>query len=252
MKILLTLSYLGTNFSGYQIQPKGRTVQGELNRAAKELFGFDCDITGCSRTDTGVHANTFCATVTEKGTGSISTSIDITRIPLAFNAHLPDDVAVRCAEWVDEDFHPRYGVKYKEYVYRIYNSPTRCPLESGRSWHIPMVYDDLTVEKMNLAASYFVGKHDYSAFMASGSSVETTVRDVKYARIEKKGEVIEFTVAADGFLYNMVRIMTGTLAAVASGKIAPDSIPSIISSCDRSRAGMTAPAEGLYLNKVEY
>ena len=252
MKILLTLSYLGTNFSGYQIQPKGRTVQGELNRAAKELFGFDCDITGCSRTDTGVHANTFCATVTQKGTGAIETNIDITKLPLAFNAHLPVDVAVRKAEWVDGDFHPRYGVKYKEYVYRIYNSAARCPLESDRSWHVPFVYDENSVEKMNVAASHFVGKHDYSAFMASGSTVESTVRDVKYAKVEKNGDIIEFTVAADGFLYNMVRIMTGTLVSVASGKISPDDIPNIIDSCDRSRAGMTAPAEGLYLNKVEY
>ena len=252
MKILLTISYLGTNFSGYQIQPKGRTVQGELNRAAKELFGFDCDITGCSRTDTGVHANTFCATVTEKGTGTIETAIDVSKIPNAMNAHLPLDVSVIKAEWVSEEFHPRYDVKYKEYVYRIYNSPARNPMESGRSWHIPFVYDDTIIEKMNQAASFFIGSHDFSAFMSSGSTVESTVRCIKYAHVVKKGDVIEFTVAADGFLYNMVRILTGTLVSVAQGKISPENIPEIIESKDRTRAGMTAPAEGLYLNKVIY
>ena len=252
MKILLTLSYLGTDFCGYQIQPKGRTVQGELNRAARELFGFECDITGCSRTDTGVHANTFCATVTKKGTGELETAIDINKIPIAMNAHLPEDVAVRHAEWVCDEFHPRYDVKYKEYVYRIYNSPTRCPMESGRSWYIPYVYDDAVVEMMNQAAAHFVGSHDFAAFMSSGSTVESTVRSIKYASVEKKGNIIEFTVAADGFLYNMVRILTGTLISVAQGKISSDDIPKIILSKDRSRAGMTAPAEGLYLNKVVY
>lgn len=252
MKILLTLSYLGTNFCGYQIQPKGRTVQGELNRAACELFGFDCDITGCSRTDTGVHANTFCATITKKGEGSISTAMDVSRIPLALNAHLPEDIAVKSAQAVDDSFHPRYDVKYKEYVYRIYNSPTRCPMESDRAWHIPQRIDEQALGRMQRAADAFVGEHDFSAFMASGSSVESTVRTIKYARVEKIGDVITFTVAADGFLYNMVRIMTGTLTDVARGKIDADSIGDVILSRDRRRAGITAPAEGLYLNKIVY
>ena len=252
MKILLTLSYLGTDFCGYQIQPKGRTVQGELNAAAKALFGFDCDVTGCSRTDTGVHANTFCATVTKKGEGCIETNVDISRIPLAFNAHLPQDIAVKDARIVGDDFHPRYDVKYKEYVYRIYNFPTRDPMEAGRSWHIPQRIDEQSLGRMQRAADAFVGEHDFSAFMASGSTVESTVRDVKYARVERIGDVITFTVAADGFLYNMVRIMTGTLVDVARGKISSDAIPEIIELCDRKRAGVTAPADGLYLNKVVY
>ena len=137
MKLLLTLSYLGSDFCGYQIQPDSRTVQGELNSAAKELFGFDCDITGCSRTDTGVHANSFCATATNKGETYLDTAIDISRIPLALNAHLPNDISVRNAVLVDDSFHPRYDVKYKEYVYRIYNAQTRNPMENGRDWHIP-------------------------------------------------------------------------------------------------------------------
>jgi len=252
MKILLTLSYLGTNFSGYQVQKNARTVQGELNAAARSLFGYDCDITGCSRTDAGVHANMFCAAITKKGESFLETHISADRIPAAMNAHLPTDIAVDRAEWVDDDFHPRYDVKYKEYVYKIHNRPSRSPFEEGRSWHIPYAIDETSIEKMNRAAQFYVGKHDFSAFMASGSTVESTVRDVKYAEVSKNGDEIIFKVAADGFLYNMVRIMTGTLVAVAQGKIAPEDIPRIIESCDRQRAGMTAVAEGLYLNRVVY
>lgn len=253
MKILLTLSYLGSGFSGYQVQPNHRTVQGELNKAAKAIFGVDCDITGCSRTDAGVHANEFCATITVKGENFLSTSISEKRVPAAMNAHLPDDISVLSAKWVDGDFHPRYDVKYKEYVYRICNSTTRNPFEVGRAWHIH--YDNFnedSIKKMNAAAQCFVGQHDFSAFMASGSTVESTVRTVKYAEVTRKDDIIEFKVAADGFLYNMVRIMTGTLVAVAQHKIAFDEIGEIIDSRDRSKAGMTAPPDGLYLNKVAY
>ena len=252
MKILLKLSYLGTGFCGYQIQPEGRTVQGELNAAAKSLFGFDCDVTGCSRTDSGVHANLFCATVARKGENSLETHIDAAKIPAAMNAHLPADISVRSAEWVSNDFHPRYDVKYKEYIYRIYNARQRSPFEEGRSWHIPQLIDDSAVAKMNEAAGYFIGRHDFSAFMASGSKVESTVRQIEYASVSSENGVIVFKVAADGFLYNMVRIMTGTLVAVAQGKITSQDICGIIESCDRSRAGMTAPPEGLYLNNVIY
>jgi tRNA pseudouridine38-40 synthase len=252
MKILLTLSYLGKDFSGYQVQKNARTVQGELNTAARSLFGYDCDITGCSRTDAGVHANMFCATVTKKGESYLETHISENKIPAAMNAHLPCDVAVERAEWVSDDFHPRYDVKYKEYVYKIYNNQARNPFAEGRAWHIPYAIDESAIDKMNRAAQCFVGKHDFSAFMASGSTVESTVREVKYADVTKNGDEIVFKVAADGFLYNMVRIMTGTLVAVAQGKIDPDEIPDVINSCDRQRAGMTAPAEGLYLNRVTY
>ena len=234
MKILLTLSYLGTDFCGYQVQPQKRTVQGELNRAAFELFGFECDVTGCSRTDSGVHANTFCACITKKGENNLETRIDHGKIPNALNAHLPGDISVRNAELVSDDFHPRYDVKYKEYVYKICNSAARDPFSLGRAWHIPgKIFGDVEIEKMNIAASHFCGSHDFSAFMSSGSTVESTVRNIKYANVEKNGDTVTFTVAADGFLYNMVRILTGTLVSVARGKIDPDDIPSIIDSKNR-------------------
>ena len=252
MKLLLKTSYLGTHFCGYQVQKDKRTVQCELNRAAKELFGYDCDVTGCSRTDSGVHANMFCVTVTKKGENFLETDIDVAKLPRAISAHLPEDISVYSAEWVDGDFHPRYDVKYKEYVYRIYNGAVRDPFHEGRAWYVPRRISDEDVENMRLAASKYVGKQDFSAFMAQGSCVESTVREVFYADVKKDGDVITFTVAADGFLYNMVRIMTGTLISVAQGNISPRNIEDIILSKSRERAGMTAPPEGLYLNKVEY
>ena len=252
MKLLLRISYLGTDFCGYQIQKDKRTVQGELNAAAKKLFGCDCDITGCSRTDSGVHARDFCVTVTEKGKNSLETEIDIKKITRAMCAHLPEDISVKSAEWTDSSFHPRYDVKYKEYVYRIYNSDVRDPFEEGRSLHLLQTIGDGDLERMNKAAAGFVGKHDFAAFMASGSTVESTIREVFYADVSREGDVVVFRVAADGFLYNMVRIMAGTLISVMQGKIAPEDIEGIILSRERERAGMTAPAHGLYLNKVVY
>ena len=252
MKLLLYLSYLGSDFCGYQVQPEHRTVQGELCRASQELFGFDCDITGCSRTDSGVHANMFCATVTKRGEDALDTNISAERITSAINAHLPPDISVWRAEWRESDFHPRYDVKYKEYIYRIYNRRERNPFEEGRSFHYPRIISESALNNMNKAAQNLLGEHDFSAFMAQGSRVESTVRNIYYANVERAGDVIVFRVAADGFLYNMVRILAGTLISVAEGKISPNEIKDIIQSCDRSRAGMTAPAHGLYLNKVQY
>ena len=252
MKLFLKLKYIGTDFCGYQVQKDKRTVQGELTRAAKELFSYDCDVTGCSRTDSGVHANCFCVTVAKKGENDIVTDIDVSKIPRAMSAHLPDDISVFEASLVDSDFHPRYDVKYKEYIYRIYNGNVRDPFEMGRSLYIPQILGDEAIMRMKEAASHFVGKHDFSAFMAQGSKVESTVRNVVYADVIGEGEIITFKVAADGFLYNMVRIMAGTLISVGLGKIEPIDIPEIILSCNRERAGMTAAAHGLYLNQVVY
>ncbi len=252
MKLFLKIKYLGTSFCGYQVQPDKRTVQGELNSASLELFGYECDITGCSRTDSGVHANMFCVTVAKKGENDIFTDIDVAKLPRALSAHLPSDVAVCHAEWVSSDFHARYDVKYKEYIYRIYNGDVRSPFEEGRSLYVPQRIDDEAIKKMNEAAAHFVGKHDFKAFMAQGSKVEMTEREVIYADVSREGDIITFRVAADGFLYNMVRIMTGTLLAVAQGKIDAASIPDIIGSKCRECAGMTVQACGLYLNKVLY
>lgn len=252
MKLLIRLSYNGKDFFGYQVQIGLRTVQGELCRAARELFGYECDVTGCSRTDRGVHARQFCATVAMADTEELTTHVNINKIPDALNAHLPEDISVYSAEWVDADFHPRYDVKHKEYIYRIYNRRQRDPFEEGRSFHYPRVITEEGLDKMNVAAKHLLGEHDFTAFMAHGSRVESTVRCIYKAEIVREGDAVIFKVAADGFLYNMVRILTGTLIAVAEGRISPDAIPDIINSRDRSRAGATMPAHGLYLNHVQY
>ncbi len=252
MKLLLKISYLGTNYSGYQSQKNGRTVQEQLNMAAFKLFGYACDICGCSRTDKGVHANEFCLTVTKRGEKSLNTDIGLQNIVMALNNYLPDDISVRSAEWREDEFHPRYDVVSKEYVYRIYNGRTPSPFEIGRALYYGKLLTDDSLVSMRDAAVKIVGKHDFNAFMASGSGVTDTVRNVYNIEILRKGDVVEIKISADGFLYNMVRIIVGTLLEVAEGKISADCIASIMESRDRRRAGRTVPPDGLYLNKVVY
>ena len=252
MKILLHLSFLGTSYCGYQIQPNGVTVQQKLNEATRALFGFDCDIVGCSRTDSGVHANEFCVAVSRKGSASLETTIPPERIPLAIAPHLPDDIAVTSAETVEDSFHPRYDVKYKEYVYHIWDKPHRNPFLCDRSWHYPKGLSEDALARMNRAAEYFCGTWDFASYMAADSKITDSVRTVYEAEVKRVGNVVEFRVCANGFLYHMVRILMGTLIAVAEGKLEPEDIPRITASRDRRLAGMTAPAEGLFLNRVVY
>lgn len=251
-KLLLYIRYDGSRFCGYQAQKNGFSVQQALNEGTEALFGYPCDITGCSRTDSGVHAHMFCATVTPKGKDSMETTIPLDKLPRALNIHLPDAVAVYRALWVPADFHARYSVSSKEYVYRILNTQDRNPFEHNRAWHYPRPISDEAFEAMQTAAKGFIGKRDFAACMASGSKVQSTVRHVMDASVAREGDLITFRVRADGFLYNMVRIMVGTLAEVAEGHIPADSIPSRLDSLERSKFGRTAPAEGLYLNRVFY
>ena len=252
MKILLHLSFLGTNYCGYQIQPNGITIQQRLNEATRDLFGYDCDIVGCSRTDSGVHANQFCVAVSKKGTSQLDTTIPMERIPQAMAPHLPEDISVIKAELVDDSFHPRYDVKYKEYVYRIWNAPHRNPFLQDRTWHYPKPISDEALARMNQAAAYWKGTHDFSSYMAADSKITDAVRTIYDAEVSRQGDVIEFRVSANGFLYHMVRILMGTLVCVAEGRIAPEEIEILTASKDRSQAGMTAPACGLFLNRVVY
>ncbi|MBR2721818.1 MAG: tRNA pseudouridine(38-40) synthase TruA [Clostridia bacterium] len=252
MKLLLKISYLGTQYCGYQVQPNGPSIQQKLNEATRAVFGFDCDIVGCSRTDSGVHARQFCATVAKKGCEDLDTAIPDGRIPLALCAYLPEDISVLDATWVPSGFHARYDVKEKEYVYRIYNHPIRSPFEEGRAYHLPKPLDDEAVRRMDLAARSLCGTKDFSSYMAQGSKVTDTVRTITNAEVKRIGDVIEFRVSANGFLYNMVRILAGTLLLVGQGKISCEEVERITASCDRSRAGSTLPACGLYLNRVTY
>ena len=247
MKYFAKIKYLGTAFHGFQVQPDKRTVQGELCTAAALAFGVPCKVTGCSRTDSGVHANEFCLTIENEG-GTIPPAT----LPLAIAKFLPDDICLFYAKECNSDFHPRYDAIGKEYLYRIYNEKVQDPFEFGRSWFLPRIISDDGIEKMRRAAEYIIGEHDFSSFMSAGSDTDDTVRNVDYLKIDKNGSVIEIRIHANGFLYNMVRIIVGTLTEVAFGRFKPEDIVSIIESKDRNCAGMTAPAAGLYLNRVDY
>ena len=252
MKLFLKLAFLGTNYHGYQVQENGDTVQARLNAAAEQLFGFPCDVVGCSRTDSGVHAAAFCVTVAKRGEPSLPFTIPTDKVPVALNSLLPEDISILEAREVEDSFHARYDVVSKEYEYKIWNGPCKNPFLADRAHYLPKSISDETLEKMNFAASAFVGTHDFSSFMAQGSKITDPRHTVHCADLRREGDMIIFRVAADGFLYNMVRIMVGTLIDVAQGRIAPDAVSAILSAKNRQLAGATAPACGLYLNKVFY
>lgn len=240
---ILKIAYKGTNYCGWQVQPDKPTVQATVQAACEAVFGVKTLLTGCSRTDSGVHARGFVALVS----GDLP-EIPAEALPIALNTALPADIAVTEAKTAPEGFHPRYGAKGKEYVYVIRNSRLRDPFSEETAWQFPRYID---VDYANKLCNEFVGKKDFAAFMAAGSKITDTVREVKYFKAERNGDEIIFTVAADGFLYNMVRIMVGTVAEKASGTELPE-ISEIIGSRNRAKAGITAPAKGLTLNRVFY
>ena len=247
MKYFAKIKYLGTNFHGFQVQPEKRTVQGELCAALALATGHPCKVTGCSRTDAGVHANEFCITVESEGA-----TVPADKLPVAVARFMPTDLSLYYAEAANEDFHPRYDVVSKEYLYKIKNERVYDPFYYGRAWFLPKPIDGEHIAKMQRAADLIVGKKDFSAFMSPGSDVTDTVRNVFYVKVEKNGSDIDIRICADGFLYNMVRIIVGTLIEVAYDRLPPDGITDVIESHDRKKAGMTAPPDGLYLNKVSY
>lgn len=244
MKYLLTVAYNGKNYCGYQKQKNGISIQEKLTDAAVSLFGEGVSITGCSRTDSGVHAKGFKATLECR-----QTSITLDKIPTALNSVLPEDISILDAETVSDSFHPRYDVKSKEYRYVIHNGKIRDPFFAGRAYHYPKPLDHNIMDE---AAKCFVGEHDFASFMASGSKIVDTVRTVYSCNVSREGDIITVSIVGNGFLYNMVRIIVGTLISVSDGKIMPTDIISIINARDRSRAGSTAPAHGLYLYDVKY
>lgn len=247
MRYFAKIRYLGTKFHGFQVQPDKRTVQSELSQGLLSALGAPCKVTGCSRTDAGVHANEFCVLI-ECDTATVPPE----KLPVAVARYLPTDLALFYAEEAKVGFHPRYDVVSKEYLYKIKNSRVYDPFYFERAWFLPREITDDAIEKMKLAAASILGRHDFSCFMAEGSDVTDTVRCVFSLDITKEEESIDVKISADGFLYNMVRIIVGTLVEVAYGRIKPEDISEIIESRDRKRAGMTAPPDGLYLNKVNY
>lgn len=244
MKYLLKMSYLGCDYHGFQIQENAKTVAGTLKKSCETLFNAPCTIHGCSRTDTGVHALVYFATCDVNG----GNTVPCDRIPYALNHLLPSDISVSDCCIAPDDFNPRH-TEYKEYRYIVHNSPFKDPFLHKRAVRVP---DKIDEKLLDQEAQSFIGTHDFSAFMATGSPVNTTVRTVKYFNVERDGDRIIFSVAADGFLYNMVRIMVGTLLDISKGKIQCGKIPEIIEGKDRTKAGITAPPDGLYLAKVIY
>lgn len=241
--ILFTISFDGSAYHGWQVQSNAVTVQQTFCEALRRITGKACAAAGCSRTDTGVHANMFCCSV------KTDSSISAADFPAALNANLPEDIAVISARETAANFHARYDCRGKEYVYKILNSKLRNPFMRDRVllWKYP-----LDAAFLNSQAQAYVGTHDFTSFCAAGSSVESKVRTVNAVSVVREGDMVIFTVSADGFLYNMVRIMVGTLLDISSGKLEADSIPTAISAKERSSAGVTAPPQGLYLNRVFY
>ena len=241
--LLLRLMYDGSHYHGWQVQPNGITVQEALQNAIEQILGVRESVTGCSRTDAGVHANDFCCNIRTEN------EIDCYRLQGALNAVLPDSISVKSVKEVDADFHARYSCVTKQYVYRVWNAGFKNPFLVNRAWHYKNKIDE---KFLNEQAQAYVGTHDYKAFCSAGSSVEDTVRTVKQFSVTRDGDEVIFTVEADGFLYNMVRIMVGSLIEISENRIEKDKLSAIIESKDRALAGRTAPPQGLYLNKVNY
>lgn len=241
--LLLKLSYDGSNYHGWQIQKNAITVQELVQKAIEKVFCEKLDVKGCSRTDSGVHANMYCLSFkTDK-------NIPNENIVRALNTYLPNDIAVNSCEDVDMDFHARYNVKTKEYVYKLYNGKVRNVFLQKYAYNYRYEIDE---KYLNEEAQAYVGEYDYSGFCSAHSGVEDTIRCVKSFSVWREDDMVYFKVEADGFLYNMVRIMVGTLLFVSEGKIKKGELKDVILSKDRKRAGKTAPAQGLYLNKVNY
>ena len=242
--ILLTLSYDGTNYFGWQKQPNVKTVQEELEKALKTLLKKEISIRGASRTDTGVHALCQLALLKDK------TTIPINKMPLAINSCLnTKEIVVTDAIYVNEDFHPQNNVYKKTYQYKIYNAPFLNPLIRN---YAEFVHRPLDIEKMIEASKYFLGEYDFKAFCSAGSMAKTTVRTIYDLNIDKKDDIVSIEITGNGFLYNMVRIIAGTLIDIGLNKKRPEDIKDIILSKDRQKAGKTASACGLTLYKIYF
>lgn len=242
-RVMLTVAYDGTAYSGYQVQPNAPTIEGELNRCLKDLLQEDIKVIGGSRTDAGVHALCNVAVFDTQA------RMPGEKISYALNQRLPEDIRVRKSQEVAPDFHPRHCDSRKTYEYRIMN--TEFPIPTKRLY-THFTYMPLDLVKMQEAAAYLVGEHDFKSFCSAGSQVESTVRTIYALQVEQLGEEIVIRVTGNGFLYNMVRIIAGTLMEAGRGVWEPEYMKQIIAAQDRNAAGPTAPACGLMLVKYEF
>ncbi len=243
MTYKMTLAYDGTNYHGWQRQKNGITIQEVIEDRLSEIFSRETVITGCSRTDAGVHAKTYVCSF------SGETTIPADKMPFVLNTVLPPDIRVYKCEIEREDFNARFETVSKAYEYVIVNRPFQDPLLRNYAWHYPVKLD---IDKMKKAASIIQGKHDFASFCAAGSSAKTTVRNLMELTVRTDGDTITVRAKADGFLYNMVRIIVGTLVYVGNGKLSENDIKSLIDKKDRRLMGITAPPEGLSLVEVNY
>ena len=231
------------NSIGWQKQPDKLNIQGTIEKAIERITGEQVDLMASGRTDRGVHA------LGQVANFKTNSNIPIEKFAIAINSNLKKSILIKSAEEVDERFHSRLTCKKKTYRYVINNSKYGTAIYRNLETHIPI---KLNVEEMQKAIKFFEGEHDFKAFKSSGGSVKTTIRTIYKTKIKKENERIEIELTGNGFLYNMVRIIAGTLVDVGLGKIETNQIPEIIESKDRQKAGKTLPAHGLYLVKVEY
>jgi len=241
--IALVLSYLGTDYHGWQMQKNLATVQETLEKAIQMVVGHSVHVTGCGRTDAGVHAKCYVANFR---TGS---TIPVDRLPYALNTHLPGDIVVSKAFEVHDGFNAIGSCIRKEYTYLIYNSRIKDPFYVNRAWFYPKHLDEKILQA---AADQFVGTHDFAAVRSVGTDVKSTVRTVYYYKVQRDGDLIRLKVCANGFLYNMARAMAGTVVYAGEGKIRPEEISKILFDGNRTAAGPTVPAGGLYMTHLWY
>ena len=242
--IALIISYDGTQYCGFQRQNNGVTIQGAVEKALYELSGENLTVSGCGRTDAGVHAIEYLLTFKSNIT------VPVERIPLALNSLLPNDIRVKKSFECKDEFDGRFSVIKKTYMYLIDNREITTPFASRYSWHYKYKLD---IDKMKKAAEYLIGEHDFVSFMAAGGQVKSTVRIIYSIKIEKNDDsMISISVEGNGFLYNMVRIIVGTLVYVGGGKFEPEYIKEILDSKERANAGITAPPQGLFMKNVDY
>ena len=242
-RIKLTIAYDGTNYCGWQVQPNGITIEEVLNKAIQKLTGEDILVIGASRTDSGVHALGNVAVFDTEST------IPPEKLAMALNQRLPEDIVVVKSEEVPTDFHPRYCDCSKTYEYHIINTRIPDPTRRLTNYFVSYVLD---IEKMRQAAAYLVGEHDFVSFCNVRTDVESTVRTITGLEILTNGDEITIRITGNGFLYNMVRIIVGTLIRVGRGFYEPEQVKEILEAKDRKAAGVTAPAHGLVLVKIDY
>ncbi len=237
------MAYRGTAYHGFQIQDNALTVQEVVERCVSTVLNEKVTINGCSRTDTGVHANNYCFSV------ETSSLIPPKNFVRGVNGLLPDDISILSCEEAALDFHARFSCRGKEYIYKIHNSESKNPFTTDLEYHYRRPFHPETVRR---AAEYFVGTHDFASFCSNSDEKVNTVRTIYNFSVEINGESIKMLVNGDGFLYNMIRIMVGTLLMTNEGHFKPEDIPAMLEAKNRKAAGRTACAHGLYLNRVFY